>query len=361
MRKRALAAAALMLAASMLAACSKPAAPAATTAAPAATTAAATTAAAAETKAAETPAAAAAETTAAAAAEVNWPTKPITVIVPAAAGGDTDLNTRVFCKYFQEALGQTVVVSNIKGTSAALTEFKGQKADGYTAMAWHPGAFTATKLGTIKEDVLADEALANAFAVDLQTAWLVSKNAPYKDLAGLIEASKQKPIGFATEVGSISHLTQLYFMQLVPGTQFQVVDAGGAAEKITALLGGQLDLMYNQMGLVKDYLANGDFVALGVAADERSKFWPDVPTFKEQGIDMSFDKPYFLFFPKDTDPAIVKKAQEVIEQVAQNPAYVEELGSSLQTVPYTGNAEEGAAYLRGIEDLYWNILDNATK
>ncbi len=356
MRKRALAAAALMLAASMLAACSKPAAPAATTAAPAATTAApaATQAAApAETKAAET--------TAAAPAEVNWPTKPITVIVPAGAGGDTDLNTRVFCKYFQEALGQTVVVTNIKGTTAALTEFKAQKADGYTMMAWHPGAFTATKLGTIKEDVLADELLVNAFAVDLQTAWMVSANngLGVKTLDDLIAKAKEKPIGFATEVGSVSHLTQLYFMQLVPGTQFQVVDAGGAADKIKALLGGQLDLMYNQMGLVKDYLANGDFIALGVIADERSAFWPDVPTFKEQGVDMSFDKPYFIFFPAGTDEAIVAKAKEVVAKVAATDAYKEELGSTLQTVPYTGSADEGAAYLRGIEDLYWQILDAA--
>ena len=67
------------------------------------------------------------------------------------------------------------------------------------------------------------------------------------------------------------------------------------------------------------------------------------------------------FFPKDTDPAIVKKAQEVIAKVAAMPEYKEELGSSLQTVPYSGNAEEGAAYLRGIEDLYWKILDGVNK
>ena len=88
------------------------------------------------------------ESTAPEASTTDWPTKPITVIVPAGAGGDTDLNTRVFCKYLQEELGQTVVVSNIKGMAVAFDEIDKAANDGYTACAYHPGIFVASTLGT---------------------------------------------------------------------------------------------------------------------------------------------------------------------------------------------------------------------
>ncbi|MGI6028386.1 MAG: tripartite tricarboxylate transporter substrate binding protein [Candidatus Heteroscillospira sp.] len=286
----------------------------------------------------------------------DWPTKPITVIVPAGAGGDTDLNTRVFCKFLQEELGQTVVVSNIKGMAVAFDEIAKAANDGYTVGSYHPGMFVANTLGTTDKKWDESYEFCNVFANDKQTAWLVSSKSDIKTLDDLIAKSKEQPIGFATEVGSVSHLTQLMFMQLVEGSQFNIVDAGGSADKITALLSGQLDLMYNQMGLVKDYLTNGDFVALGVMAEERSENWPDVPTFKEQGVDMVFDKPYWIFFPKDTDQAIVDKMNEAIAAVCANPDYAAELSETMQTVPGDMTPDEAVTYLKDIEATYVDLL-----
>jgi tripartite-type tricarboxylate transporter receptor subunit TctC len=146
------------------------------------------------------------------------------------------------------------------------------------------------------------------------------------------------------------------FMKLVPGTQFNIVDAGGSADKITALMSGQLDLMYNQMGLVKDYLKNGDFVALAVMADERSENWPDVPTFKELGVDMVFDKPYWLFFPKGTDQAILDKANETLMAVCADPDYAAELTETVQTFPGDMNRDDCIKYLQDIEATYRDLL-----
>ena len=304
------------------------------------------------------PESAAPESSAPGTGTTDWPTKPITVIVPAGAGGDTDLNTRVFCKYLQEELGQTVVVSNIKGMAVAFDEIDKAANDGYTACAYHPGIFVASTLGTTDKKWDESFEFVNVFANDKQTAWLVSANSDIKTLDDLIAKSKEAPIGFATEVGSVSHLTQLMFMKLVEGSQFNIVDAGGSADKITALLSGQLDLMYNQMGLVKDYLKNGDFIALGVMADERSENWPDVPTFKEQGVDMVFDKPYWLFFPKGTDQAILDKCNAAIEAVCANPDYVAELAETMQTVPGDMTHDEAVAYLKDIEATYVDLLSN---
>ncbi|MGI6029016.1 MAG: tripartite tricarboxylate transporter substrate binding protein [Candidatus Heteroscillospira sp.] len=285
----------------------------------------------------------------------DWPTKPITIIVPAGAGGDTDLNARVFAKYLQEELGQTVVISNIKGISVAFQEIKNASPDGYTAGVYHPGFFVSSALGTV-DVAYTDFAVTNVYAIDKQSAWFVSKDAEFQTLDDLAAASKSEPIGFATEVGSMSHLTELLFMQLVEGSQFNIVDAGGSADKITALMSGQLDLMFNQVGLVKDYLKNGDFVCLGIMAEERSEANPDIPTFKEQGYDIVFDKPYWLFFPAETDQAIVDKMNTAIEAVCQNPDYAAELLDTMQTVPGDMNHDEAMEYLGEINTMYADLL-----
>ena len=289
------------------------------------------------------------------ASTTDWPTKPITMIVPASAGGDTDMNTRIFAKYLQEELGQTVVISNISGVSVAFEEIKNAANDGYTLGVYHPGFFVSTQLGTI-DVAWTDYETAGIYAIDTQSAWFVSKDAPYQTLDELAEASKQAPIGFATEVGSMSHLTELLFMQLVEGSQINIVDAGGSAEKITALMSGQLDLMFNQVGLVKDYLENGDFVCLGVMSEERSEANPDIPTFKEQGYDMVFDKPYWAFFPADTDQAIVDKMAAAFEAVCANEDYAADLLDSMQTVPGNMTLEESIEYLTSIDEMYADLL-----
>lgn len=289
--------------------------------------------------------------------EIEWPTKPITLIVPAGAGGDTDLNTRIFAKHLQEELGQTVVITNIKGVSVAFEEIKNAAADGYTAGVFHTGFFVSSTLGTI-DVAYTDFAVTNVYAIDKQSAWFVSKDAPFQTLDELSEAAKEKPIGFATEVGSVSHLTELMFMGLVEGTQFNIVDAGGSADKITSLMSGQLDLMYNQVGLVKDYLANGDFVCLGIMAEERSDANPEIPTFKEQGYDMVFEKPYWMFFPADVDQAIVDKMNAAIDVTLANPAYAEELASTMQTYPGDMTHDEALDYLAAINASYVDLLAN---
>ena len=291
----------------------------------------------------------------AAPAETDWPQKPITVIIPAGAGGDTDLNFRIFAKYLQEELGQTIVVTNIKGVTVAIEEFAKAAADGYTAYVHHPGLFCASLLGTTDKS-WTDWKTVGIYCMDKQSAWFVNTDSPYQTMTDLVEAAKQAPVSYATEVGSMSHLCALDLISKAPGAQINIVDAGGSADKITALMGGQLDIMFNQAGLVKDYLKNGDFRCIGIMADERSEFWPDVPTFKEQGFDMSFDKPFWWMFPADTDDAIVAKACEAFQAVFANEAYGAELAETMQTVPGNMTQAESIEYLTEMNDQYAELL-----
>ena len=290
-------------------------------------------------------------------ADIAWPEKPISVIVPAGAGGDTDLNFRLFAKYLQEELGQTIVVTNIKGISVAFEEFVKAPADGYTAMAYHPGMFCSQLLGTIPYTWDQFETV-GIYLIDGQSAWFVGNDAPYQTMQDVVDAAMQGPVSYATEVGSMSHLCALQLMALAPGAQINIVDAGGAADKITALMGGQLDLMFNQYGLVKDYIANGDFRCLGIMAEERSELNPDVPTFKEQGFDMVFDKPFWMFFPEGTDAAIVNKTADAFQAVFANEEFAAEAGETMQTTPSYMTREESLVYLEEIFNLYSDLLAN---
>jgi tripartite-type tricarboxylate transporter receptor subunit TctC len=114
--------------------------------------------------------------------KTDWPTKPVTLIVPAGAGGDTDLNCRVFAKYWQDEIGQTVVVQNIKGMAVAFDEIANAANDGYTAGVYHPSFFVANTLGTTDKHWFDSYEFVNVYANDKQTAWMVSAKSEFKTL-----------------------------------------------------------------------------------------------------------------------------------------------------------------------------------
>ncbi|WP_404457983.1 tripartite tricarboxylate transporter substrate binding protein [Oceanobacillus kapialis] len=266
----------------------------------------------------------------------DYPDKPIQVVVPAGAGGDTDRNTRITAEYLSEELGTDVVVSNVGGAGGTVgaKEALDANPDGYTVLAFH-NSMIINSLLDLAEFSYEDYQLAGASVQDLGNAFIVHADSEYDDLESLIAAAKENPgeISIATETGAFTHL-QLLAFQEATGTQFNIVDVGGAAEKVTALLGKQIDIVPTQLGLVQEYIKSGDFKALGIMADERLEGSPDVPTFKEEGVDISFGKFFFWAFPKDTPQEVVDKFSSALEKVANNPDFKAELDPHLVNPAY---------------------------
>src|SRR3546814_2022688 len=104
-----------------------------------------------------------------------------------------------------------------------------------------------------------------------------------------------------------------------------MVDGGTVSDRVVGMLGGRLDLGAITYGSVQDYVRGGQMVALGQPNEERNPLLGEVPTLKEQGLDITMDKPYVVAFPKGTDPAIVKKMAEVMKKINEIPEYAEEL------------------------------------
>ncbi|MGE4282861.1 MAG: tripartite tricarboxylate transporter substrate binding protein [Clostridia bacterium] len=289
----------------------------------------------------------------------NYPTRPIQLIVPYGAGGDTDTNCRMLAKYLTKELGQSVVVSNVTGASGAVgsQQVLDASPDGYTVLFNHPTMLMNTALG-LSEFSYKDFDNAGIACIDDANVFVVKADSKYKTLNDVVEDAKANPskIRFATSMGSFTHL-QILALQEQTGTEFNAADMGDMAAYIVALLGNQIEMIGCQYGVVKDYIESGEFRCLGVLSEERNPLISDVPTFKEQGVDISFSKFFFFSFPKGTPTEIIEKFSTAVENVCNNEDYAKEANGVYVTPSYMPPAE-AIEYIEKNEKTYEKILEN---
>jgi tripartite-type tricarboxylate transporter receptor subunit TctC len=135
------------------------------------------------------------------------------------------------------------------------------------------------------------------------------------------------------------------------GIKLNIVDVGGASDKVAALLGGHIDIVPTSLGLVQDYVESGDMRSLGIMAKERVDLMPDVPTFIEQGVDTSFEKFFFYGFNPDTPDEVVEVFSKAVEKVVNNKEYVKEAEKFLVSPTYM-NPADAFDYIKETEDFY---------
>ena len=293
----------------------------------------------------------------------EWPERAIELIVPANPGGDTDANARALAAALTEELGWNVIVSNMAGGSGAVAfeDCLSNPDDGYRFVFYHSGACITQLMGMYEEfNVLDDFKLAGMPFLDYSNAFVInSGNANFTDLASMVEYMKAHPgeVSFATETGSFTHLHVIAFEQAA-GVEFNIVDAGTAAQKTTELLGKRLDVIGTQAGLVRDYYAEngtGEFTCLGILAEERLAGAPNIPTLKEQGYDVVFSKFFYLAAPNAVDDAVIAAMNEGLAKVVDNAALKEYSNNQWVNIS-TMTPEDTEAYYAEQYDLYANYL-----
>lgn len=283
----------------------------------------------------------------------DFPSKPITVVVPAGAGGDTDANARLLGKYLEKELGQPVVISNVTGAGGTVgaSEVLDADPDGHTVLFFHNSLLLNRILG-LTEDSYDSFKLAGIPVLDQGNTFMVSGDSKFENLQDMVEYARAHPgeVSIATEVGGFTHL-QLLALQKDQDIELNIVDVGGAAEKVTALLGGHVDIVPTSLGLVKDYVESGDMRSLGIMASDRVDLMPDVPTFVEQGVNSEFEKFFFYGFNPDTPDEIVDEFSKAVENVVNNEEYVKEAEKFLVTPTYL-NQQEAFEYIKKAEEKY---------
>jgi tripartite-type tricarboxylate transporter receptor subunit TctC len=219
-------------------------------------------------------------------ARAEYPDKPITMIVPWAAGGSTDQTARVLAKAAEASLGQPIVIINQPGasTTIGMAALAAAKPDGYTV-----GTLSSTGyLIALQGRKLPFDPI-NSFSYisyygDNVIGIAVKSDAPWKTLQELVEDGKKRPgaIKYGTAgVGTTQHLTT-EAIQFSSKAKFVHVPQQGSAASMPALLGGHVDFV-TETSVWAPFIENKEVRLLGVTTLQRSKLYPDVPTLKEIG------------------------------------------------------------------------------
>ena len=269
-------------------------------------------------------------------ADAQYPDKPITVIVPFAAGGPTDVVARLVGDHMSRTLGQTLVVENIGGAGGTLGMTRAAQAqpDGYTIGVGNMGTQSAAPAlyPNLKYDPA--KSFAQVGIVNQTPQSIVAKKeTPAKTLKEFLDYLKANHTKLAyghAGVGSISHVSGLVFNAKFGFTP-NLVPYRGTALAIRDLVGGQIDYMVDQSLNVIPQIQAGTIKIYAVAAPERLLSLPDVPTTGEAGIDFNFSAWNAMVAPKDTPKEIVAMLADALSKALDDPAiqkrYIE-LGSS---------------------------------
>ena len=258
-------------------------------------------------------------------AHAEFPDHPLRLVVGWPPGGNTDSTARIVAEGLSKILKQTVVVDNKPGAAGNLGYDIVSKspADGYTMVLGATGGLApATALGVeMHFDPLKDFVSAGPIArAPLLLA--VGPSLDVKTLADLVAYAKAHPgkLTMATSgTGTAAHLAGELF-QTMSGTKFLHVPYKGSSQAIADLLGGQVDLTFDQPASTLSQIQAGKLRALAIAAKERSALLPDVPTFTEAGVPgFEASTTSALMFPAGTPPAVIQKINDALHALQRMP------------------------------------------
>jgi len=274
---------------------------------------------------------------------IAWPEKTIQVTVPYNAGGDTDIYCRTTLKYLEKVLGQTMIVINTSGAGGmnAAHSVMDSKADGYSILMRHTAQLITEATGMADLSYTEDMDIAGTAIKDNTYTLVVRKDSGFKTLDDVVKYAKENPnkLTFSNVYGSATHQVSIQ-MKREMGIEYKDLDVGSSSsDRIAAFLGGQVDMLVANYVTMKDFIDNGDFIALGIMDEERNEGIPDVPTFVEQGYNVVSQKVYTFAFPKGTDPEIIQKFSDALKVVSEDPEFQEEIKGFYGTVVYK-NAQE---------------------
>jgi tripartite-type tricarboxylate transporter receptor subunit TctC len=290
----------------------------------------------------------------------SYPTRPITMVVPAAAGGPMDVIGRVLAERMRALLGQPVIIENVSGADGSIGTGRASRArpDGYTIDLGDKDTHVVNgAFYSLPYDVLNDFAPISPL-ITLRRFLFARKDMPAKDLKELIAWLKANPNKASMGVAGASGRLLAAFFEKETGTQFALVPYRGNAPAIQDLLAGQIDLFYgtpDQLPLMRA----GSIKAYAVSSEMRMVLAPDIPTFAEMGLPaLSWPFWFGLFAPKSTPKEIIAKLNAAVVKALADPAVRSrfvELG--FEIVPREQQTPEVlSALVKGDTEKWWPFV-----
>ena len=296
----------------------------------------------------------------------SYPTRPITVIVPFAAGGPADTVTRLVSERMRMTLGQPIIIENVAGATGSVGVGRAVRAapDGYTLIG---GTLTTHvligALYTLPYDLLADFKPV-ALLADGPLLMTVRQGMPASDLKALIawlKANPDKATQGIAGVGAIEHVAAM-LLQRQTGTRFQIVPYRGNAPAMQDLVAGQIDMMIADAATALPYVGGGRIKALAVMAKARMAAAPDIPTVDEAGLPEFYGSLWYgLWAPKGTPDDIVAKLNAAAVNALTDPTVRKRLADLGQDVPPLAEQTPQALGARQKAEIekWWPIIKAA--
>ena len=288
---------------------------------------------------------------AAANVQAAYPDRPIKVIVPWAAGGDTDNIFRPFAPAFQKALGgATVVIANVGGASGTVgaREAKTSPPDGYTLYAVHDYIHSTYYTGITDVNYWDFEPV--CLIASTPSILTASPKTPWKTMQEMVTDAKARPGQIL--VGATLGSTSQFFPALVEkaaGIKFKYISYDGLSQRMNAILGGHIDLTDGNL-TQKGKVDAGQLKFLASATEKRMAELPNVPTLKELGYDVVYSVSRGLLAPKGTPDAVLTKLESACGQAVKDPAFAESMRTQGTDVHYL-NRKDYAEFLKKDDQL----------
>lgn len=276
--------------------------------------------------------------------------KTAKLIVPWGAGGGTDVVFRIFEAAVNKMGGNTrlqVVNMGGQGGNKGAKEARKAKPDGCTLFAIHQSAITSYFIGRVGFTWDSFEPV----SLLTRTPAIVGANpdVAYTDMSGLIAKAKADPKSVITggTLGSTSHFI-FALIEDAAGIELKHVSYDGTRQRMTALLAKNIEIGEINLASAKKYIQTGELKALGISTEERNPEIPDVPTLKEQGIDLVYGTDRGIVAPKGTPKEALAYWADLFEKAAKDPDVIKQLEAKGTSMIYL-NPSDYTAYF---EDLY---------
>jgi tripartite-type tricarboxylate transporter receptor subunit TctC len=291
----------------------------------------------------------------------GFPARPITIVVPYPPGGPTDVVARILAERMRVSLGQQIIVENVAGGSGSIGVVRVARAasDGYTLSLGNSGSHVLNAaLYALPYDLLNDFAPVALLTSNPQII-ITRTGVPAKDLKELIGWLRQNPdkatVGSAGAVASVS---AAYF-QSSTATRFVVVPYRGAAPALQDLMGGQIDLMFDQASNALPQVRGGTVKAFAVTAKTRLPNASDIPTTDEAGLPNFYAALWQgLWAPKGTPKETIARLNAAVADALADPAVAQRLRDIGQEPfgPEQRSSDAMAAFQKAEADKWWPII-----
>lgn len=299
-------------------------------------------------------------------AALAYPDKPISVVVPFAAGGPTDVVARSLAQAMGGPLKGTLVIDNVNGAGGTIGAGKVARApgDGYTLLFHHIGMSTAPTLYRKLDFKPLDDFIPIGAVVDVPMT-VVTKpqmtQTNLKELLAYIRANKDKINLANAGIGSASHLCGLLFQNALK-TELTTVPFSGTGPAMTALLGGNVDVMCDQTTNTTGQIKAGKVKAFAVTSKGKLANFPDLPPLATEIPGFEVGVWHILYAPKNTPADVVNKLQGALQAAIKDPAFIakmKDLGAEI--MPVERQTSAGAKALLSAEISKWAPIIQAAK